>query len=75
MRTPPQTSYDFQQVIASYDVPVVSHEIGQWCVYPDFNEIRKYTGVLKPTNFEIFKETLEENHMGHQSEDFLHGLR
>jgi hypothetical protein len=68
---PPQTSYDFHNVLAQYDVPVVSHEIGQWCVYPDFKEIAKYTGILKPTNFEIFKETLEENHMGHQSEDFL----
>lgn len=68
---PPKTSYDFQEIIAPYDVPVVSHEIGQWCVYPDFKEISKYTGVLKPTNFEIFRETLEENHMDHQSEDFL----
>ena len=69
--TPPQTAYDFHHVIAPYEVPYVSHEIGQWCVYPDFKEIPKYTGVLKPTNFEIFKETLVENHMGHQSEDFL----
>jgi hypothetical protein len=69
--TPPETSYDFRQVIAPYDVPVVSHEIGQWCVYPDFNEISRYTGVLKPANFEIFKESLEENHMGHQSEAFV----
>ncbi len=68
---PPQTSYDFRQLIAPYDVPVVSHEIGQWCVYPDFKEISKYTGVLKPSNFEIFQETLAENHMGHQSEAFL----
>ncbi|MCK4750093.1 MAG: beta-galactosidase, partial [Bacteroidales bacterium] len=54
----PQTMYDFHDVISEYDVPFVSHEIGQWCVYPDFKEIPKYTGVLKPTNFEIFKETL-----------------
>jgi hypothetical protein len=68
---PPQTSFDYREVIGAYDIPVVSHEIGQWCVYPDFREIKKYTGVLKPTNFEIFQETLQENHMGHQAEDFL----
>jgi hypothetical protein len=33
--------------------------------------MKKYTGVLKPTNFEIFQETLEENHLGRQAEDFL----
>ncbi len=68
---PPQTNYDYHEIISAYDVPFVSHEIGQWCVYPDFKEMEKYTGVLKPTNFEIFKETLEEHHMGDQSEDFL----
>ncbi|MEN8202549.1 MAG: sugar-binding domain-containing protein [Bacteroidota bacterium] len=68
---PAQTGYDFREVISSYDIPFVSHEIGQWCVYPDFKEMEKYTGVLKPTNFEIFQESLEENHMGDQAEDFL----
>jgi len=68
---PAQTSYDFREAISRYNIPFVSHEIGQWCVYPDFKEMEKYTGVLKPTNFEIFQETLEENHMGDHSEDFL----
>ncbi len=40
-------------------------------MYPNFEEIDKYTGVLKATNFEIFKETLEANHMGDQARDFL----
>ena len=68
---PPRTTSDYRDIISQYDVPLVSHEIGQWCVYPDFKEIEKYTGVLKATNFEIFKETLEDNHMGEQAEDFL----
>jgi len=68
---PPQTTFDFREIIAKYKIPVVSHEIGQWCVYPDFKEISLYTGVLKPTNLEIFRETLEENGMGTQAEDFL----
>jgi len=68
---PPQTMFDFRDIVTQYKIPTVSHEIGQWCAYPDFKEIAKYTGVLKATNFEIFKETLEENNMGSQSEDFL----
>ena len=67
----PQTSFDFEGVISQYEIPFVSHEIGQWCVYPNFEEINKYTGVLKATNFEIFKESLEEKHMGAQAGDFL----
>ena len=68
---PPQTMFDYRDFVSSYKVPAVSHEIGQWCVYPDFKEISEYTGVLKPSNFEIFKETLAENGMGDQAEDFL----
>lgn len=68
---PPQTMFDYRDFVSRYNVPTVSHEIGQWCVYPDFREIEKYTGVLKPTNFEIFKESLAENNMGDQAEEFL----
>lgn len=68
---PPKTSYDWRDNIKSAKVPYVSHEIGQWCVYPNFNEMAKYKGVVKPTNFEIFKETLEANGMGDQAEAFL----
>lgn len=68
---PPQTRFDFRDVIENYDKPVISHEIGQWCVYPNFKEISKYDGFLMPRNFEIFQETLQKNHMGHLAEDFL----
>ena len=68
---PPQTMFDFRDYVSKFSIPTVSHEIGQWCVYPDFSEIPKYSGVLKPTNFEIFRETLIENNMGDQAEDFL----
>lgn len=51
--------------------PIISHEVGQWCAYPDFSEIPNYTGLLKAKNFEIFNETLEANHMGDLDRDFL----
>ena len=70
-REAPQTTFDYHDIISKYTIPTVSHEIGQWCVYPDFKEIAKYTGVLKPTNFEIFRESLAENNMGDQAEAFL----
>lgn len=70
---PPQTMFDYRDILTEKysDKPVISHEIGQWCVYPNFKEIEKYTGVLKAKNLEIFKETLTKNHMGHLSKDFL----
>lgn len=53
-------------------IPVVTHEIGQFTVYPDFREIEKYTGVLKARNFEVFRERLEEKGMLSQAYDFFY---
>ncbi len=67
----PQTTFDYANVISKRPIPVVSHEIGQWCVFPNFDEIKKYTGVLKAKNFELFQEDLADHHMADQAHDFL----
>lgn len=53
-------------------VPVLSHEIGQYETYPDFDEIEKYTGVLKARNFEIFRERLAEKGLLSMAKDYFH---
>ncbi len=68
---PPETRTDYRDYIQARKVPVVSHEIGQWCVYPNFDEMRKYTGYLKPKNFEIFRDTLKAHGLFDQARDFL----
>ncbi|MBK9139660.1 MAG: discoidin domain-containing protein [Verrucomicrobia bacterium] len=68
---PPETTSDYRDYIAARKVPVISHEIGQWCVYPNFDEIPKYTGYLKPRNFEIFRDRLEQNGLGGLAKQFL----
>jgi hypothetical protein len=70
-KQPPQTLFDFRDFVAKHDKPVVSHEIGQWCVYPNFREIAKYTGVLRAKNFEIFRDTLRAAGMEDLAADFL----
>lgn len=70
-REAPKSNYDWSAIIEKWDHPTVSHEIGQWCVYPDFNEIRQYDGVLKAKNFEIFRDLLKENGMAALADSFL----
>ncbi len=68
----PQTQFDFSEYLRNNpDKPTISHEIGQWCVYPNFDEIKKYTGPLKARNFEIFDDFLQAAQMRDQAEDFL----
>jgi len=69
-RSIPGTDYDWSDRISKTH-PTVSHEIGQWCVYPDLKERAKYTGVLKAKNFDIFEDRLRDNGLLHLADSFL----
>ncbi len=53
------------------EVPVVSHEVGQYAMYPDFTEISKYRGVLKARNLEVFQKRLEAKGLLHKADLFF----
>jgi hypothetical protein len=67
----PNTIDDYNSTIEKYPVPFVQHEQGQWCVFPDFSEIAKYTGAYKARNLELFKEDLAQQGMLPQAHNFL----
>lgn len=66
----PATNGDLSAQVEHFPVPLVSHEIGQWAVYPALDEIEKYTGVLKPRNFELVRDDLKAKHMLDQAAAF-----
>ncbi len=68
---PPSTMVDYRESIAGVPVPVISHEIGEFQVSPDYREIPKYTGVTRARNLEIFRERLREAGMLDQAHDFV----
>jgi hypothetical protein len=59
----PDTKRDLGDVVASDARPIVGHEIGFWMFFPNFAEMKKYTGVLAPKNFELVREGLEKKHL------------
>lgn len=67
------TQLDFKDAISHRDVPVVSHEIGQYCVYPEVNKIDKYTGLLRPINLEVIKKDLQQKSLFTDVEKFIYG--
>lgn len=52
-------------------VPVVSHEIGQYEFVPNFEEIPLYTGVLQPENLKIFQERMREKGLLAYAQDYF----
>ena len=68
----PESTENFLQKIDTVSQPFVSHETGQWCVFPDFEEINQYEGAVnKAKNFEIFRDILENKGMGQMARKFL----
>ena len=51
--------------------PILAHEQGQWCAFPDLKETSQYTGAYQAGNFDIFRELLARNGMASQAEKFL----
>jgi Glycosyl hydrolases family 2, sugar binding domain/Glycosyl hydrolases family 2, TIM barrel domain len=71
-RTEGGTDTDFAASVASVPMPLVAHELGQWAVYPSYDEIGSYTGVLKARNLEVFRDQLAARGMADQAADFQH---
>jgi hypothetical protein len=66
----PNTTDDFSTILARTNKPLLTHEIGQWNVFPNLAEIPKYTGVLRPINLEAIRDDLEKNDLLEQAADF-----
>lgn len=56
----PNSQMDFSHAISLSPVPVIGHETGQYQIYPDFTEIMKYDGVLRPDNLQEFAKRATE---------------
>jgi len=59
----PGTDIDFREAIAKEDRPLIGHEIGQWTFYPNFDEAKKYAGVLAAKNFDLVRDDLAAKHI------------
>lgn len=67
----PETEFDYRNNTEGQNRPYVTFEMGQWCVFPNFKEIEKYTGALQARNFQMFQEDLADKGMAEYGEEFL----
>ena len=63
---------DYRESLKDISYPVICHELGQWCSYPDFDVIDKFTGYLQPGNFEIFRESARAHNVLGQNKEFVY---
>lgn len=63
---------DYRKSLEGIKYPVISHEMGQWCAYPDFDIIDKFTGHMEPSNYMVFKESAKKKGVLEQNKDFVY---
>lgn len=63
---------DYGKSLDEVTIPVISHELGQWDAYPDYNIIKKFTGYLQPGNYEIFRDSLAAHNLLDKNKDFAY---
>src|SRR5215510_10590539 len=61
---------DFGQSLADINIPVISHEVGQWVAYPDYDIIKRFKGYLQPGNYEIFRDSMKAHGLLEQDKQF-----
>ncbi len=66
----PNTRRNYRQAILACPRPVISHETCQFQIWPDFEQIDKYTGVLYPYNLEVFRDRLDQAGLGRYGKAF-----
>ncbi|MBN8215620.1 MAG: hypothetical protein J0L75_03220 [Spirochaetes bacterium] len=66
----PETCFDYGPALRGLDRPLITHEVGQWAVYPDLREISRYHGAQRAFNFEIIRERLREKGLLEWAADF-----
>lgn len=60
-RAAQDTALDYADAVAAVDRPVVTFEVGQYCVYPDVDIIADYTGAMRPVNFEGIRTLMQRS--------------
>jgi beta-galactosidase len=61
---------DYEESLQGINIPVIAHEVGQWSAYPDFDVIKKFTGYMRPGNYEIFRDSLKAHGMLEKNKQF-----
>lgn len=65
------TTLNFSTGVQMQTLPVISHEVGQYVVYPNVAEIPCYTGSLIPVNLQRIRDDLEQNNLLPYLNDFI----
>ncbi len=62
---------DYSKYMEDIEAPFLCHELGQYCSYPDFSQIEKFTGYLTPSNYECYRGLAKRHGLLDRNADFV----
>lgn len=66
---PPAFNKNYSEAVKNVQIPLITHEIGQYAIYPNLQEIDKYNGILNPLNFKHIRNDLQNKKLLEKSHD------
>jgi beta-galactosidase len=63
---------DYGASLEGIDIPVASHELGQWVAYPDFDVVKKFTGYMQAGNYEVFRASARKKGVLAKNKEFAY---
>ena len=65
------TCYSYDEAVADVKVPVISFEVGQYCVFPDVDIVERYTGNMMAVNFDAIRKHMISKGVYHRLSDYI----
>ncbi len=62
---------NYSKYMEDIEIPFLCHELGQYCAYPDFSQIEKFTGYLTPSNYECYRRLAKRHGLLERNSDFV----
>lgn len=62
---------DYSKYMKDIEAPFLCHELGQYCSYPDFSQTEKFTGYLRPGNYECYQKLAKRHGLLERNADFV----
>lgn len=65
------TCYAYDEAVWDSPVPIISFEVGQYCLFPDVDIVEDYTGNMSPINFATIRKRMQERGVYHRLAEYV----
>lgn len=65
------TGLCYDKAVSEVPAPIITFEVGQYCVYPDVDMIEDYTGNMLPVNLDVIRKEMQKKGVYDRKDDYI----